>query len=84
MEIDDDGFSVGAAAPPSVALKRPPITAEVPKFFAGCTTNDEAIVKMINKLNEPFSVGQHGMDEFYQRIANALILILANQGDIAP
>lgn len=76
FRISDDGWAI--------PVKDPPPIAEMPAFFAGCVSNDEAIVKMINELNKPFSVSQHGMDELYERIANALILILANQGGIAP
>jgi len=82
--LDNDGFSVGSGAPPSVALKRPPVTVQVPQFFDGCVNNDEAIAKMINELNLPASIQRDGFDTMYRRLANALILVLANQGNIAP
>lgn len=83
MPRDEDGFSSPEDfVQPLLAPET--ITVNIPKFFDGCISNSEAAVRMINELGKPFSVQLDGLDEFYRRIANALILILANQEGISP
>jgi hypothetical protein len=84
MPFDDDGFRTPATAPPSVAIKRPPVTAEVPKTFEGCINIDEAIARAMNELGQSASINQDGFDTMYRRLANGMIVILAKLGDITP
>ena len=78
--VDQDGFSTGAGAP----VKAPPEAIEVPKFFDGCGSIQEAAVKAMNALAEPYSSGLLGTDEMYTRISNALIVLLANAAGVRP
>lgn len=69
---------------PSAPLKAPPPMIELPSFFRGCTSATEAAVRMIDELNKPASVQLDGFDTMYRRLADALILILANQEEFMP
>lgn len=83
MNVDSDGFLVSdEQTVPSVAAP-PPIVA-IPRFFEGCPTREHAIAKMIDELSKPFSIEMEGHDEMYRRLSNALILVLAIQGDLTP
>jgi hypothetical protein len=84
MTLDSEGFQILDVQPPSVAIKAPPLIASMPKLFDGCLNKDEAAVRMINKLTEPFSIEAHGIDEAWRRTFNALALIIATQVGIAP
>jgi hypothetical protein len=75
---DGDGF-----LNPS-PLKPPPPIVEVPKFFDGCVSRDDAIRKMIAELTQNASIQIDGYDTMYRRLANALILILSIHGDFSP
>lgn len=83
MPLDDDGFSIPGETAPS-PIRRPPPMADVGKTFDGCVSKDEAIVKVINQLSAPCSIQVDGWDEMYRRLADGLILILANQGGLSP
>ena len=80
MRVDNDGFLVGDA--PSV--KAPPPIVAVPKFFDGCYSRQEAIAKMIDELSRRMAIGIDGYDAIFRRLADALILVLAIQGDLTP
>ena len=84
MPLDSDGFSIQDDTPRVATVRPPPPLVEVPQFFDGCHNTDEAIIRMINELGKPASVHIDGHDEMYRRLANALILILANQGGLVP
>jgi hypothetical protein len=83
MPLDDDGFSIPGEPTPS-AIRRPPPFVCVPKIFDGCRTTDEVIARMIDELGKPASVQLDGYDTMYRRLADALILVLANQGGLTP
>jgi hypothetical protein len=84
MILDDDGFAVPREIPKLAPVRLPPSQVEMPELFDGCRNRDEAIARAINQLREVFSVEFHGQDEMYIRFANALILLLANQGGLVP
>lgn len=84
LERDADGFSVNGASVPKVTLKAPPPMVSMPAFFDGCASSEEAVIKMINELGQPLSVERDGFDAMYRCLADALILLLANQGGLAP
>lgn len=83
MPLDADGFSLPSEVRPA-AVRAPPPMVNMPKFFDGCFSGDEAIAKMINELSTPASVQLDGFDTMYRRLADALILVLANQGGLSP
>lgn len=82
--LDEDGFAIPSEIPRIPTVRPPPPQVEMPTFFDNCRNNDEATARTINMLGEPCSVQLHGQDEMYRRLANALILILANQGGLVP
>jgi hypothetical protein len=82
-DLDADGFALpsnNGAAP----RKAPPPMVAVPTFFDGCASSDAAIIKMIAELGKPAAVEIDGFDTMYRRLADALILVLANQGGLTP
>lgn len=79
-ELDDDGFSKGDLTP----VRSAPLRVEIPKFFDGCVSRDDAVRKMIATLQEPAAIELNGWDVMYRRLADALILVLSIQGDYAP
>lgn len=83
MPLDADGFALPNEPGPA-AMRVPPPMVNMPLFFDGCANGDDAIAKMINELGKPFSIELDGWDTMYRRLADALILILANQGGLSP
>jgi hypothetical protein len=57
---------------------------DVGKTFEDCATTDEATARAINALSAPASIQIDGWDTMYRRLADGLILILANQGGLTP
>lgn len=86
MKRDADGFFIptvddignGHAVPSA-----PPIVA-MPKIFEGCVSSEHAIAKMIDELTKPASINHDGFNTMYRRLADGLILVLANQGGLTP
>ncbi len=83
MPLDADGFAIPSEPTPS-PIRRPPPMVSMPKFFDSCIDGDEAIAKMIDELSKPGSIEADGFDAMYRRLADALILVLANQGGLSP
>lgn len=83
MALDDDGFSLPSEPRPA-PMRAPPPMVTMPKFFDGCANGDEAIARMIDELSKPASIQLDGFDTMYRRLADALILVLANQGGLSP
>ena len=73
---DADGFTVEGVDDAPRTRVRPPVAIELPAFFDDCPDPVEAIEKMVRELSLPFSVELHGQDVMYERIRNALILLL--------
>lgn len=90
MPRDTDGFLVpddhapGELRHPGSVVVAPAPGVEMPKVFDGCASLDAAIARMIGELSKPASVELDGMDTLYRRLADAMILILANQGGLLP
>lgn len=85
VERDADGFSInGDLVSPPVTFREPPPIVAMPKFFDGCHSPEEATARMIDELNKPASINGDGFDTMYRRLADALILVLANQGGLTP
>jgi hypothetical protein len=82
--LDADGFSVSVPSNGRGPRKPPPPTVAVPKFFDGCDSQHAAIVKMVDELGKPAAVQIDGFDTMYRRMADALILLLAIEGGLAP
>lgn len=82
--LDEDGFAIPSEIPCIQTVRPPPPHVEMPKFFDSCRDREEAITRMINKLGEPCSVQIHGHDEMHRRQADALALLLAIVGGLAP
>ena len=83
MPLDDDGFAMNGG-PPALQLLAPPPLVEMPKLFDGCASQKEAISRMIDELSKPSAYQLDGFDVMYRRLADALILVLANQGGLMP
>jgi hypothetical protein len=83
MNVDNDGFLVGDQSS-HFNFKAPPPVVAVPKFFDGCSSREQAIARMIEELGVPLSIERDGHDAIYRRLADALILVLAIQGDLTP
>lgn len=81
-DLDADGFSLPSTG--STPRRQPPPMVVVPKFFDGCDSKDAAIAKMIDELSKPAAVELDGFDTMYRRLADALVLVLANQGGLVP
>jgi hypothetical protein len=82
--LDADGFSIPGAPNGAGSLKTPPPMVEVPKFFDGCASLEEAGMRMIGELGQPMSVELQGHDVMYRRLADALILTLCLQLGLSP
>jgi hypothetical protein len=80
--LDEDGFSLPSNG--EFPRKSPPPMVAMPKVFDGCDSRDAAIIKMISVLYEPAAIEIDGYDTMYRRLADALILVLANQGGLSP
>lgn len=86
MTRDADGFFIPTAdgiGNGHVVPAAPPIVA-MPKIFEGCMSSEHAIAKMIDELTKPASIQLDGFDTMYRRLADGLILVLANQGGLTP
>ena len=83
---DADGFTVDGPAEGErpATVRPPPPMVEMPELFRNCGSNEEAIACAIRELSLPASVELHGFDTMYRRLADALILVLANQGGLVP
>jgi hypothetical protein len=81
-ELDADGFSVPSNG--TTPRKPPPPMVAMPDVFDGCDSRDAAIIRVIGELGKPAAVERDGFDTMYRRLADALILVLANQGGLTP
>jgi hypothetical protein len=86
MPQDADGFLVNGYGQhaPRAPLKAPPPAVNMPSVFDGCSSSEQAVIKMIDALAQPMSVNVHGHDAMYRIVADALTLLLAMQGGLAP
>lgn len=85
MTRDHDGFSISSdEVGIAHAVKATPPIVAMPKFFDGCSSPEHAISKMVDELAKPASIQLDGFDTMYRRLADALILVLANQGGLTP